>query len=453
VTRIAIRCHRGAAPAEAREIRRRVFIEEQRVAVREEWDAHDEAGSGTLHFVAHETGRALGCARLRSLAGGGKIERVAVLPEARERGLGRVLMEAAETAAWRRGAARLALHAQTAVIPFYERLGWRAHGPEFVEAGIPHRAMEKVDPSAPPGEGWRRLGGDALHDTLRTLVDELAALPGVEAVVLGGSHARGVALDESDVDLGLLYRDAHPIDVAAVRALAGRWNDTPDPVVTELYGWGPWVNGGAWLTVRGRRVDLLYRSVERVEREVEAARAGRHEIDFAQQPPFGFWSGTLLGEAACALPLHDPPGHAERLRRLVAAYPEALREAVLRDTKQGASFGLAAFAPKFAARGDAWGTAACLARAVWQLGLALFAWNRCYLVNDKTLLAEVDGFADAPPDFAARASEVLAQPGSTVGALAASVEAVSALSRETWALLAPLSSPPASSPRSPSGSR
>jgi len=449
MSRIAIGCRRGAAPPEAREIRRRVFVEEQRVAPDEEWDAHDEAGSGTLHFVARDGERALGCARLRSVEGAGKIERVAVLGEARERGLGRALMEAAETAAWRRGAERLLIHAQTQGIPFYERIGWRALGPEFVEAGIAHREMEKTDPSAPPGEGWRRLPADGL----RGLVDALAALPGVEAVVLGGSHARGRADEGSDVDLGLLYRDARPVDVTAVRALAARWNDAADPVVTGLYEWGPWVNGGAWLSVRGRRVDLLYRSIDRVEREIEAARAGHHEIHFAQQPPFGFWSGTLLGESACALPLHDPAGHSERLRRLVAAYPEALRQAVLRDMQQGASFGLAAFAPKFAVRGDAWGAAACLARAVWQLGLALFARNRCYLVNDKTLLEEVDGFAEAPRDFRARAGAVLASPGHTPAELAAAVEAIAELNRETWALPAPLSSPPASSPRSPSGSR
>ena len=430
MSRIAIRCRRGAAPAEAREIRRRVFVEEQHVAPDEEWDVHDEDGADTLHFVAQDGERAIGCARLRATEGAAKIERVAVLRDARERGLGRALMEAAETAAWRRGAERLGIHAQTQVIPFYERIGWRALGPEFVEAGIAHRAMEKTDPSAPPREAWRRLPPDGL----RELVDALAALPAVEAVVLGGSHARGLARDGSDVDLGLLYRDAHPIDVAAVRALAARWNDTADPVVTGLYEWGPWVNGGAWLTVRGRRVDLLYRSIDRVEREIDAARAGRHEIHFGQQPPFGFWSGTLLGETACALPLRDPACHTERLRRLVAAYPEALRQAVLRDMQQGVRFGLAAFAPKFAARGDAWGTAACLARAVWQLGLALFAQNRCYLVNDKTLLEEIDGFAEAPRDFRARAGAVLASPGRTPAELAAAVEAIAGLNRETWAV-------------------
>jgi predicted GNAT family N-acyltransferase len=428
MTRVVIRSFRGAAPAEARELRRRVFVEEQGVAAAEEWDAHDEPGADTLHFVARAGERALGCARLRSLDGAAKIERVAVLRDARTHGVGRALMEAAETAAWRRGAARLRIHAQSAVVPFYERLGWRALGPEFLEADIPHRTMEKADPVPPPGEGSRRLPDAGL----RTLVDELAALPGVVAVVLGGSHARGLAHEGSDVDLGLLYRDEKPLDVGAVRALAARWNDAPEPVVSALYAWGPWVNGGAWLTVRGRRVDLLYRSIERVEREVEAARAGRHEVHFGQQPPFGFWSGTLLGESAYALPLHDPAGEAARLRAETAAYPEALRAAVLRDMAGAVPFHLDAFAAKFAARGDAWGTAACLARSVWQLGLALFAANHTYLVNDKTLLDEIDGFAEAPRGFAERARTVLANPGATPAELAAAVAAVTALNQEAF---------------------
>jgi predicted GNAT family N-acyltransferase len=134
----------GAAPEAARAIRQRVFVEEQGVDVEEEWDAHDAPAGGALHFVLSEAGRALGCARLRPYGGAAKIERVAVLPDARGQGLGRLLMEAAEAEARRLGHARLVLHAQVAVIPFYERLGWRALGPEFVEAGIAHRKMEKA---------------------------------------------------------------------------------------------------------------------------------------------------------------------------------------------------------------------------------------------------------------------------------------------------------------------
>jgi len=438
MTQLRTRCSQGAAPAAAREIRRRVFVEEQGVDPREEWDAHDDAGAATLHFVTWQGDRALGCARLRSLGDSAKIERVAVLREHRAHGLGRTLMQAAETAAWRRGHARLAIHAQRVVVPFYARLGWRAVGPEFVEAGIAHRKMEKTEPVAPEGEGWRLL----LVEWLHTLVDELAALPGVEAVVLGGSHARGRARAGSDIDLGLLYRDARPIEIGAVRALATRWNDGADPVVSELYGWGPWVNGGAWLTLRGQRVDLLYRSIERIERTIAEAKAGRHEIHFAQQPPFGFWSGTLLGECACALPLRDPGGEVERLRRQVAAYPEALRRAVLRDMQEGVAFGLAAFAGKFAARGDVWGTVSCLARCVWQLGLALFALDHSYLVNDKTLLDEIDGFALAPEGFRGRVERVFSAPGRTPAELHAAVEAIAALSAES----ARLSSGPAVPP-------
>ena len=442
MTPIAIRGTRGAAPAAAREIRRRVFVDEQRVEPSEEWDAHDGPGAATLHFVAWQGARALGCARLRSLGEVAKIERVAVLPEHRTHGLGRTLMQAAETAAWRRGHARLAIHAQREVIPFYERLGWCAEGPVFTEAGIAHRKMRKTEPTAPEGEGWRLLRAN----WLRTLVDELAALPGVEAVVLGGSHARSHAREGSDIDLGLWYRDARPIDLDGLRALATRWNDSPDPVVSELYEWGPWVNGGAWLTLRGQRVDLLYRSIDRSEQTIAQAKAGKHEIHFAQQPPFGFWSGTLLGECACALPLHDPGGWVERLRRQVAAYPEALRRAVLRDMLEGVSFGLAAFAGKFAARGDVWGTVSCLTRSVWQLGLALFALDYRYLVNDKTLLDEIDCFALAPERFRVRAESVLSAPGRTPDELRAAIATITALGTETAQLAGEPSAPSSAGP-------
>jgi predicted nucleotidyltransferase len=263
-----------------------------------------------------------------------------------------------------------------------------------------------------------------------SLAKRLGAIRGVQAVVLGGSHARGRAQPGSDIDLGLLYSEAAPFAIPSVRELAEAVNDTPGPVVTDFYGWGPWVNGGAWLTIGGQRVDFLYRSLEHLERVIAEAEAGRYELHYLQQPPFGFFSATYLGELAVCVPLFDPEARLEVLKRRVAEYPEALRRAVVQDYLFMAEFTLTAFAPKVAARSDTYGTAACLARAVNELVLALFALNRKYPINDKTALVEVAEFGRAPREFGPRVQNTLAHLGATPAELLAAVEGVARLLRE-----------------------
>ena len=207
----------------------------------------------------------------------------------------------------------------------------------------------------------------AQRELVSSLAKRLGAIRGIKAVVLGGSYARGRAESGSDIDLGLLYSEAAPFSIQSVRELAEALNDTAGPVVTNFYEWGPWVNGGAWLTIGGQRVDFIYRSLEHLERVIADAEAGRYEIHYLQQPPFGFFSGTYLGEIAVCIPLLDPEARLEVLKRRVADYPEALRRAVVQDYLFMAEFTLTAFAPKVAARSDTYGTAACLARAVNEL--------------------------------------------------------------------------------------
>lgn len=267
-----------------------------------------------------------------------------------------------------------------------------------------------------------------------SLSQRLGAIRGIRAVVLGGSYARGRAQPDSDIDLYLFYSEADPFSIQSLRELAEAVNDTPGPVVTDFYGWGRWVNGGAWLTVGGQRVDFVYRNLEHLERVIAEAQAGRYEVDYAQQPPFGFFSVAYLGEIAVCIPLFDPEARVEVLKRRVADYPEPLRRAVVRDNLWAAELGLAAFAPKFAGRSGAYGTAACLTRAVNQLLLVLFALNRKYLIDDKTALAEVADFELAPRDFGPRVQKTLAHLGDTPAELAAAVESVAQLHRETMAL-------------------
>src|SRR5262245_1652188 len=118
-------------------------------------------------------------------------------------------------------------------------------------------------------------------ELVSSLAKRLSAIIGVRAVVLGGSHARGRAHPDSDIDLGLFYSETQPFPIQNIRELAREINDTASPVVTDFYEWGPWVNGGAWLTIGGQRVDFLYRSLEHLERVIAEAEAGRHELHYA----------------------------------------------------------------------------------------------------------------------------------------------------------------------------
>lgn len=269
------------------------------------------------------------------------------------------------------------------------------------------------------------------YELVSLLTKRLGAISGVSAVVLGGSHARERARPASDIDLGLLYSEAAPFSTRSVRELAEAVNDTAGPVVTDFYEWGPWVNGGAWLTIGGQRVDFLYRSFEHVDRVIAEAKEGRYELHYLQQPPFGFFSGTCLGEIAICVPLLDPEGRVSTLKQRVTPYPEALRRTVVRDFLFMAEFTLTAFAPKVAARADTYGTAACLTRAVNELVMALFALNRTYLINDKTALTEVMEFERAPRDFGPRVQNTLGRLGATAGELAVAVEAIHQLRQET----------------------
>lgn len=126
-------------------LRRAVFIEEQGIAEADEWDDLDSIAT---HLIALESGSPSGTARVLVQNGIGKIGRVCVLSKARGTGLGAALIRASMAELVRMGATRARLGAQVHAIPFYEKLGFTAFGPEYDDAGIPHRDMEAPLPAS-----------------------------------------------------------------------------------------------------------------------------------------------------------------------------------------------------------------------------------------------------------------------------------------------------------------
>ncbi|WP_326836150.1 nucleotidyltransferase domain-containing protein [Amycolatopsis rhabdoformis] len=244
------------------------------------------------------------------------------------------------------------------------------------------------------------------------VADELAALPGVEAVALGGSRARdradehradsgsadsggadsgsadsGAAGPVRDWDLGLYYRGA--FDPGDLRALGHPGE------VSELGEWGGGVfNGGAWLTIEGRRVDVHYRDLATVEHELAEARAGRFHWEPLAFHLAGIPSYLVVAELAInevlrgSLPRPD--------------YPPALQASAPKFWHAAAEQTLTYAKTAHVARGNATEAAASLGVAALQTAHAVLAARGEWVTNEKTLVerAGLRGLDDVLDGFA-----------------------------------------------------
>ncbi|MBC8105330.1 MAG: nucleotidyltransferase domain-containing protein [Anaerolineae bacterium] len=257
---------------------------------------------------------------------------------------------------------------------------------------------------------------DELSAEQRRVVDRavnaLKLVDGVRAVVLGGSFASGRNRPNSDIDLAIYYSESRPINITTIRSIANDLSVIGPPTVSELYGWGAWVNGGSWMMTNAGRMDFLYRNIEQVERAIADAHQGIVHHDFAQQPPLGFYSVTYLGETHVCVPLHDPNGVIANFKHTVAIFPPAMKQAIVRDALASAEFTLACM-PKLVVAADVYNVVPCIARVLANLTHAIYALNERYFLSDKAIGADLVEFPVCPRDYFRRATNLLVDPGRT----------------------------------------
>ncbi len=127
---------------DALKIRNEVFVKEQNVPLELEIDQNE---AQTIHFVLYEEVKVpLATVRLLPLDEKKiKVQRMAVLKEHRQKGLGKILMQAAENFAQEHGYQKIILGAQLTAADFYEAIGYQPEGEIFLDAGIEHVTMTK----------------------------------------------------------------------------------------------------------------------------------------------------------------------------------------------------------------------------------------------------------------------------------------------------------------------
>ncbi|MFD8030583.1 nucleotidyltransferase domain-containing protein [Streptomyces sp. NPDC059717] len=208
---------------------------------------------------------------------------------------------------------------------------------------------------------------------LGEVADRLAALPGVGAVALGGSRAQDTHRPDSDWDLAVYYR-GRTFDPADLRAVG--WPGE----VSGIGDWGGGVfNGGAWLTIDGRRVDVHYRDLDVVEHERSEAEAGRFRVEPLLFHLAGIPSYLVVAELAINRVLRGTLDRPD-------TYPPKLRASAPERWYGSAgatlSYAKAAHAPK----GRLTEVAGALALAATQTAHAVLAARGEWVTNEKLLL-------------------------------------------------------------------
>lgn len=206
-----------------------------------------------------------------------------------------------------------------------------------------------------------------LPPPVQEIVESVAAMPGAVAVVLGGSRAMGESDAGSDWDLGVYYRGALDTSALAVRG-----------TVHPPGAWGRIMNGGAWLTCAGLKVDVILRDLDVVEHWSRLAEQGQYDVDGLLGYLAGIPTYSLLAERAVARVLRgalQPAG----------PFPARLSETAPARWRFHRDFSLAQ-ARMRAARGDLVGTVGQAARAAMEHAHAILCERRTWVLNEKQLL-------------------------------------------------------------------
>jgi YbgC/YbaW family acyl-CoA thioester hydrolase len=123
-------------------LRTEVFVKEQEIPPELEWD---ELDATALHaVVVNKLGQAVATGRLlQPQPQVAQIGRMAVSKPLRGGHLGQKVVESLIDVARKRGDKTVILHAQCSAEGFYRRLGFKAHGDIFDDAGIDHIEMTR----------------------------------------------------------------------------------------------------------------------------------------------------------------------------------------------------------------------------------------------------------------------------------------------------------------------
>ena len=233
---------------------------------------------------------------------------------------------------------------------------------------------------------------------LEKIVDLLSGINGLEAIVLGGSQARDSQDSDSDIDIGLYYHQ-ETIDWSQVEKQAQELDqEHRENLLAKPGEWGEWVNGGCWLMIENRHVDLILRDIAHVQKAIQEGQEGIVTPHYQVGHPHAYFNIMYMGELAVSKLLWHRDENIPQLKTIAEKYPQKLKERIIQQFFFEALFSQE-LAEKNATRDDVYYVVAHLIRSVSALNQVLFALNEQYCINEKKAVKMIDSFNVRPDSY------------------------------------------------------
>lgn len=244
--------------------------------------------------------------------------------------------------------------------------------------------------------------GDAMHIVRCIIAKVVAALnpiQGIQAIMLGGSRARGNHRSNSDIDIGIYYSSTQQLDIDALNIVAEQLDDEHRKDLISSPGkWGPWVDGGAWLIVNNIPVDFIFRNVNRVESVIRECQEGIVYANYQTGHPHAYINAMYMGELAIGKLLWESDNKISILKCEAEIYPNALRSSIINNFLFEAEFSCT-LARKSEKNNDIYHVVAHIVRSISCLNQVLFAVNREYCLNEKGAVNIIEKLTIKPVNY------------------------------------------------------
>ncbi len=249
-----------------------------------------------------------------------------------------------------------------------------------------------------------------MKDIIDSIIHSLKDINGLEAIVLGGSRAKGTHSPDSDIDIGLYY-DKETIDLPLLEKRAQELDqDHRENLLSKPGEWGKWVDGGCWLTIGNIPVDFILRDVSRVKKAIEECREGIVSPHYQTGHPHAYFNAMYMGELAICKMLWNQNDEIFRLKALAEEYPQKLKKELIRFFSFEAGFSQM-LAEKSIAEDDVYYVSAHLVRSISSLNQVLFALNEQYCINEKKAVKMIDGFSISPDHYKEKVDTIFSLSG------------------------------------------